>query len=345
MTCHDARERFSELVDERLAAPDRAAVDAHLVECAACRAELDAFRATVALVRSVGPSRAPATFAERVIAAARQPQPMRAPRRRLIDRLLFPLPVKLPLQAAAVMLVGVGVAYLFQHTPELQQATRIEPPTVAEQPAVPATPSAPAPVGERLAPEPRAADTRERDQLAARTDVPEQKAKSEAEAPTSSVDAHRKETASPREADAAAKKDAGAAPPPPMPAAVQAPRPQIELRQQAPGVGSSAPRVQATGELMRRSIAKTAAPPDVSGTLTVSSRATAEAALRELIARHRGRLLDSTVDTGGTTIELLITRAAFTAFVADLETLGRWRVDRPATSVPDEVRITVRVSE
>lgn len=146
MTCAGARERFSDMVDDLLAAEDRAALAAHLAGCAECRRELDRLQATVSVLRAVEPPRAPAGFVDRVLAAAR-PAPWY---RRAVRRLLFPLPVKLPLEAAAIVLVGIGVAYVFQRTPELQEATRIE--TFRREPVPPATrvpestaPSAPGP--------------------------------------------------------------------------------------------------------------------------------------------------------------------------------------------------------
>src|SRR5439155_1763937 len=86
------------------------------------RVELEA-----ALLRAVDPARAPAGFVDRVRAAAR-----RAPWYRRVQRALFvPWPVKLPLEAAAIVLVGVIVVSLFKTTPELEQAARVETPSPA----------------------------------------------------------------------------------------------------------------------------------------------------------------------------------------------------------------------
>ncbi len=132
MTCHDAREQFSALVDDALAADGRAALDAHLATCADCRRELQRFRDTVSLVRAVAPVRAPAGFVDRVLEAAR---PVSWPRR-LVRGLFLPWPVKLPMEAAAVVLVAVGVALVYRGTPELELATRLEQPVpvVAQAP-------------------------------------------------------------------------------------------------------------------------------------------------------------------------------------------------------------------
>jgi hypothetical protein len=148
MTCHDVRDRLSLLMDEALALPERAAVDAHLATCAECRRELEQLRATVALLDRLPPARAPAGFVDRVMAEAYRPS---WPRRAL-DALFVPLRVKLPLEAAAVLLVGVSALYVYQRTPEVRELARQEAP--APSPAAPleGTPSTrPAP---ESAPEP-----------------------------------------------------------------------------------------------------------------------------------------------------------------------------------------------
>src|SRR5438093_7103287 len=127
MTCDEARERLSALLDEALSPDERDALDAHVATCVDCRRELGLLRNTVALLRAVDPARAPAGFVDRVRAAAR-----RAPWYRRVQRALFvPWPVKLPLEAAAIVLVGVIVVSLFKTTPELEQAARVETPSPA----------------------------------------------------------------------------------------------------------------------------------------------------------------------------------------------------------------------
>ena len=140
MTCHEARELYSALLDEALDAGERAAVEAHVAGCPECARELERFRRAVSLVRAAAPVRAPIGFVDRVLAAAR-PLPWY---RRLRQRLFRPLAVKLPLEAAALLLVGGAAVYLFQHTPELQQTARQEAPR-PELPAPPTPGSVPAP--------------------------------------------------------------------------------------------------------------------------------------------------------------------------------------------------------
>ena len=147
MTCDEARDRLSAVLDDALAADERARVEAHFEGCAECRRELLQLRRTVALVRTLGPARAPAGFVDRVLEAAR-PVPWH---RRALRWLFWPLPVKLPLEAAALVLVGVTALYVYQRSPELQEAARVEAP-VASRPVAPATPPPPAPPAVATAP-------------------------------------------------------------------------------------------------------------------------------------------------------------------------------------------------
>jgi hypothetical protein len=143
VTCHDAREQLSALLDDALPVPDRQALEAHLSVCAECRRELEQLQTTMALLGRLPPVHAPAGFVDRVMAEAYRPsQP-----RRLLDALFRPLRVKLPIEAAAVLLVGVSALYVYQRAPEVQrlarQETRESPPPSTVTPPPAAVPPAP----------------------------------------------------------------------------------------------------------------------------------------------------------------------------------------------------------
>ena len=76
------------------------------------------------MLHALPAARAPLGFVDRVLEAAR-PTPWYA---RLGRRILQPWRVKLPLEAAALSWWRSGAVYVFQKTPELQQAARYEAP-------------------------------------------------------------------------------------------------------------------------------------------------------------------------------------------------------------------------
>jgi hypothetical protein len=137
VTCHDARPQLSALLDDALSVAEHQALEAHLAGCAECRRELEQLRGTVALLGRLPPAHAPAGFVDRVMDAAYRPPWWR----RMLDTLFRPLRVKLPLEAAAALLVGVSALYVYQHAPEVQDLARQESPVPG--PASPAAPSQP----------------------------------------------------------------------------------------------------------------------------------------------------------------------------------------------------------
>ena len=179
MTCSDARDMFSLLADDALTPLERAALDAHLADCAECRRELAGLERTVKLVRAIDPAHAPAGFVERVLAAAQANRPAPAPQQSAskpqqstpasqqptpasqqptpLRERPTPLPERparrgrwpmLPLGAAALLVVGGLAVLLFRGSPEQQRAAQrqLESPPVVTAPAPPTeAPSAPAP--------------------------------------------------------------------------------------------------------------------------------------------------------------------------------------------------------
>jgi anti-sigma factor RsiW len=140
MKCPEARELLSALLDDALSASERQAIEAHLAACAECRRELEALRGTVTLLGRLPPVHAPAGFVDRVMDQAYRPSWPR----RVVAALFRPLRVKLPLEAAAVVLVGISALYVYQRAPEVQQVAREETreaPPPAQPPAPPAAPS------------------------------------------------------------------------------------------------------------------------------------------------------------------------------------------------------------
>jgi Putative zinc-finger len=357
MTCHDAREQFSALVDGALTVDERDGLDAHLATCADCRRELQRFRDTVSLVRRVAPARAPAGFVDRVLEAAR---PVPWPRR-LVRGLFLPWPVKLPMEAAAVVLVAVGVALVYRGSPELQTSARMEP---AASIAARAPESG---ASQELASASRH-DSAPDKKLDALKDQPAAKDQAQALAKTGPA----------REAPEPTKATEPAPPPPataPQPEALsrdavvreQVVREQKERRakqeasrefaEQPASQDAQAPR--APGARAETSQAPTAAtrppaspnvtaslfaPAEVLGQLAVTDRESALRQVGELITRL-GAIQNRRVDgPDGSILELTIQRDAYAEFTRELARLGRWQPTREPSSLPAQLRVVLRIT-
>jgi anti-sigma factor RsiW len=122
MNCLEAQKHFADLLDhsrdERLGK-----VNDHLAACARCRQELAALAACQRLVSALPPVEPPAGFTTRVMAEVRDT----AHRPNLWPRLFLSLQVKLPLQATAVILIGVLAVFIYQKESGQRQSTNTVP--------------------------------------------------------------------------------------------------------------------------------------------------------------------------------------------------------------------------
>jgi anti-sigma factor RsiW len=304
MTCGEARELFSTLVDEALTPDERAALDRHLAGCAECRAELQRFRSVVSSVHAIEPDRAPVGFVDRVRART-HPAPWY---RRLARFLVFPLPVKLPLGAAAAVLLAVLVSLLYRQSPELEQAARrgpvpaptAEAPAVGHAPAPPASAQAPAP------PAAREDTARSRDAVLSKQAAPESREPGRA----------------------------GELNPPPA-------RAKTEAQRQAPE--PAAPEGEATVGITAGKKEAAAHEPDLAGRLTVADLAGAENALDSLVSRSGGRETGRRPIPDGFEVEVAIPRAHADGFMLELSRIGRWQAARAAESPGDPVRVRIQL--
>ena len=141
MRCEQARQAFSDLYDERLSGPPLVTITQHLSTCQECRAEWTAFRKAMLAVSDLGGAEPSLGFAARV----RQRVETIPPWQRALHWLFFPLRVKVPIQALAVLLVAFAGLLLYQRSPELRREAVLHPaspPSVV--PEAPATQPAPA---------------------------------------------------------------------------------------------------------------------------------------------------------------------------------------------------------
>ena len=169
MNCEEAREAFTDLYDGALSGPPLAALSQHLDGCPACRREWVAFRRTMGALRDLGDEEPSRDFAARIAERIETPRWWQRAARALV----YPLPVKLPIHAAALVVLGMAGLWVSQRSPELQRAADTLTPIPMERaapapsPAPPVSPStsakkpkaaprAPSPPAEAITPTPPA---------------------------------------------------------------------------------------------------------------------------------------------------------------------------------------------
>jgi len=113
MTCDEAQELITALVDGELPGPERALAESHLHDCARCRLALEAERALKQAIRGTGERmRAPAALRERILADPRVfPAQSRAAAR--WRDLLWPMPRALQGALAVAILLVIALPGYF----------------------------------------------------------------------------------------------------------------------------------------------------------------------------------------------------------------------------------------
>jgi hypothetical protein len=375
MTCDETRDSLSAYLDGALASEERRDVEAHLAACAECARELASLRQTVALLQRVQPARAPVGFVDRVVAAA-HPRPWY---RRVADAIFAPVLTKLPLQATAVLLVGLLAVYLFERTPELQQAARQDTPrrervAPVPPPTVPATPPAErsatrtAPVAQAPAePSPADRSKEKTDEVGDKADPAAPAEPSAPPAPAAVGQQDRRDAGLSREvggevasAPPAASAPAPAAPAPPGARETAPPAPQVrsapEPKQQTPAP-STPPEAENRMRLERSpdaARAPRAAPPalgakraapaaDVVARVAVKNRDAAERDLAELIARVGGSVAERRSEAETTVVEVVIPQPRYAEFTDSIARIGAWRLEAERPDLPAQIRVILRL--
>ena len=339
------RELFTARADDALGDDERARLDAHLATCADCAREWEGFERTVGLLRAVAPARAPAGFVDRVLAS--RPRPWYD---RLVRGLLVPWPVKLPVEAAAIVLVAGLAALVFQRSPDLQRAAR-----------APAPPSVTAPVPS--SPQPGATAPRQRTLDSPQTPIEEREARSRAAPPPPATTppplvALSPEPSRPGETSRAPEASSATAPRDAAPsprAAESSPKPEarsknaegdIPAMKDAAGeravarqVAPAAPRtLQKAAEVQRLAAAL-----DVQARLAVAEPVAAERTVHDLVTRAGGRVLSRVEDEGAIVLGLSVPGDRWDELQRGLQALGTLRLDGRSPDPAGPVRIGLRL--
>lgn len=122
MRCEEIQDRLSAYLEGELEAAERRNIESHVEECVGCRQELALLRRTVSTLQSLEEIEVPPRLTAAIQADVNARGRFRW--RQLASRLFFPLHIKLPLEAMALLLVSLGVVYVYRSAPELAQAPR-----------------------------------------------------------------------------------------------------------------------------------------------------------------------------------------------------------------------------
>jgi len=128
MNCDEIQAQLSEYLDRSLGAAPMALVEEHLAACPPCREETELLSEAIGQVAALPSVEPPLGFIQRVMAHVREIEPQPG----LWQRLFLPLRQKLPVQATALVMLGILGAYLLQKEETHKQLTAIQLPQVID---------------------------------------------------------------------------------------------------------------------------------------------------------------------------------------------------------------------
>ena len=110
MNCQEVQAQLSDYLEKSLDAANLEIIETHLSSCLICRTEADNLNECIRQIATLTIVDPPIGFTQRVMARVREMEN----RPSFWQRLFFPLQIKIPIQATAVVLIGIFAVYLFE---------------------------------------------------------------------------------------------------------------------------------------------------------------------------------------------------------------------------------------
>jgi hypothetical protein len=143
MDHNDVRHKLSEYIDGSMTDQEKTAIEEHLRTCSACGDALTEFRKTIEHVKTIEEVEPPAWITHKIMAKVRAEA---EEKKSLFQRFFYPLSVKLPIQAAAVLFLTITAFYIYR---DIQPAPAPSEGPIQEHAAKKEAPQAAAPVKEQ----------------------------------------------------------------------------------------------------------------------------------------------------------------------------------------------------
>jgi len=111
MECADIQKKLSAYIDDAISPEERMLIDEHLTSCQECSVSLSDMRKTLEYIQKLEDIEPPPWLTQKVMARIRLEA---KPKRGILQKLFYPLHIKLPIEAAAVFLIAVAALYIFK---------------------------------------------------------------------------------------------------------------------------------------------------------------------------------------------------------------------------------------
>jgi hypothetical protein len=124
MECSNIQEKLSVYIGDIISAEEKAFIDEHLKSCERCSESLSDLKKTIEYVKNLEEIEPPSWLTQKVMARVRTEAKQK---RGIIQRLFYPLHIKLPIEVAATIAIAITTIYVFKTIqPEIKLETRTE---------------------------------------------------------------------------------------------------------------------------------------------------------------------------------------------------------------------------
>ena len=129
------RHKLSDFIDNAVSATEKAEIEAHLKSCTICSGALEELRKTVEQVRQIEEVEPPTWMTQKIMAKVRVEAEVK---KSWYQQFFFPIAVKLPIQAVAVLFLAITAYYVYQNINPIEKYS--EAPLAKFEAAKPAAP-------------------------------------------------------------------------------------------------------------------------------------------------------------------------------------------------------------
>ncbi len=111
MKCKEIQEKLSAYIDSATSSEEKTLIDKHLKSCQRCRESFSELKKTVEYLNKLEETEPPSWLAQKIIAKIKK----EAERKKgILQRLFYPLHIKLPIEAIATIFIAVTAVYLYK---------------------------------------------------------------------------------------------------------------------------------------------------------------------------------------------------------------------------------------
>lgn len=129
MECNRVREELTDYIDGKLPKEEADAIRAHIYSCQECSGAYSDLQKTVQYIKGLEQVDPPAWLTQQVMAKVRE----ESEKKGLWEKVFYPLHIKLPLEAAATLLIALTALYVFKSTDQEMKVAEVMPGEVRQE--------------------------------------------------------------------------------------------------------------------------------------------------------------------------------------------------------------------